>query len=115
MQLTRNEGGYPCAVSPDGNWVFYRSGLRSTLWKVSTEGGSEVEVSDRNMTKPAISPDGTQSAYFTYNNKKWTITVTNLAEGKQNSAFDYADGKSQASKLLGHRIAARCSTYRMSI
>lgn len=99
MQLTRHEGGYPCAVSPDGNWVFYRSGLRSTLWKVSTEGGSEVEVSDRKMIKPAISPDGTQAAYFTYNNKKWTITVTNLAEGKQNSAFDYADGKSQAIKI----------------
>ena len=99
MQLTRNEGGYPCAVSPDGNWVFYRSGLRSTLWKVWSEGGPEVEVSDRNMTRPAISPDGTHVAYFSYKNKKWTIAVTNLAEGKQTAAFDYADGKSTAVKI----------------
>ncbi len=99
VQLTTKEGGYPSAVSHDGNWVFYRSGLRSTLWKVSTEGGGEVEVSNTKMTEPAISPDGTLAAYFKYNNKKWTIGITDLADGKQTADFDYADGKSSAIKI----------------
>ena len=98
-QLTTTEGGYPCAVSPDGTWLFYRSGLRSTLWKVSTDGGGEIEISDRKMMEPAISADGKLAAYFNYNNKKWTIGVTSLSDGKQTAVFDYADGKSPAIKL----------------
>lgn len=102
-QLTTKEGGYPCGVSPDGHWLFFRSGPRSTLWKVSTEGGEAIEISDRKMMEPAISPDGTRAAYFIYNNKKWTIGVTDLADGKQTAVFDYADGKSAAIKIAWSR------------
>lgn len=99
LQLTKNEGGYPCFVSAGGDWVFYRSGLRTTLWKVSTEGGEGIEVSDRKMMEPAISPDGTLVAYFFLDKKKWTIGVSGLVDGKQIAVFDYADGKSTSIKI----------------
>lgn len=66
LQLTEKEGGYPFCVSPDEKWVYYKSGLRQTLWKVSTEGGAETQVfSERKILQmPASSPNGNLVAYF---------------------------------------------------
>jgi Tol biopolymer transport system component len=64
VQLTKREGGYPAFVTPDGKWVYFESGLHQTLWRVSTEGGDETEVSNGEIRNPAFSRDGTFVAYF---------------------------------------------------
>ena len=64
VQLTKQEGGYPAFVTPDGKWIYFESGLHQTLWRVSTEGGDETELSKRNIRSPAFSRDGTFVAYF---------------------------------------------------
>ena len=64
VQLTNREGGQPVFVTPDGKWVYFESGLHQTLWRVSTEGGNETEVSKGNIRNPAFSRDGTFVAYF---------------------------------------------------
>ena len=64
VQLTKREGGHPVFVTPDGKWLYFDSGLHQTLWRVSTEGGDETEVSKGIIQNPSFSPDGTFVAYF---------------------------------------------------
>jgi Tol biopolymer transport system component/DNA-binding winged helix-turn-helix (wHTH) protein len=64
VQLTKREGGYPVFVTPDGKWLYFESGLHQTLWRVSSEGGDETEVSKGNIRYSAFSRDGTFVAYF---------------------------------------------------
>ena len=64
IQITKREGGYPAFVTPDGKWVYFESGLHQTLWRVSTEGGDETEVSNGKVSNSAFSPDGNLVAYF---------------------------------------------------
>jgi len=60
-QLTKQEGGYPRFVSADGKWVYFASGLHQNLWRVSAEGGEEIQVS---MPSLSFSSDGKFVAYF---------------------------------------------------
>jgi Tol biopolymer transport system component/DNA-binding winged helix-turn-helix (wHTH) protein len=64
IQITKREGGYTASVTPDGKWVYFESGLRQTLWRVSTEDGDETEVSNGKVSNSAFSPDGKFVAYF---------------------------------------------------
>jgi len=58
-QLTSGSGESSAQVSPDGKWVVYTlSAGKTTLWRVSIEGGAPLPVSDRFMFSPVISPDG---------------------------------------------------------
>ena len=60
IQLTKTEGGYPRVVTPDGKWVYFKSSLHRTLWRVAADGGEEVLISER--TNVSVSPDGTLGA-----------------------------------------------------
>jgi len=55
------------ALSPDSRWVIYTTlhGVKPTLWKVSIDGGTPVQISDHPATLAAVSPDG-ESIAFTY-------------------------------------------------
>ena len=64
VQLTKREGGHPIFVTPDGKWLYFESGLHQTLWRVSSEGGDETEISKGIIQNPAFSPDGAFVAYF---------------------------------------------------
>ena len=64
IQITKHEGGYTASVTPDGKWIYFESGLHQTLWRVSTEGGDETEVSTGKLSNSAFSPDGKLVAYF---------------------------------------------------
>lgn len=64
IQVTKREGGYPASVTPDGKWIYFESGLHQTLWRVSTEGGDETEVSNGKVSNSSFSPDGKLVAYF---------------------------------------------------
>lgn len=95
IQLTAKESGYSVFVTPDGKWLYYESGLSQTLWKVSTEGGEEIQVSENRMPKAAFSPDGNLVAYF-FRDKELKIAVMSLADKKQIKVLNYGDGKSHA-------------------
>ncbi|HEV2495349.1 MAG TPA: protein kinase, partial [Terriglobia bacterium] len=63
-QLTDAGGEDTPFWSPDGRWVYYSSipvvgaAKRSTLWRIPGEGGTAVEVVDKNSFAPVVSPDG---------------------------------------------------------
>jgi len=46
--------------SPDSKWVVYEStsGSKTTLWKVSLEGGPPLRLTDYESVAPSFSPDG---------------------------------------------------------
>ncbi|MDQ4120952.1 MAG: winged helix-turn-helix domain-containing protein [Acidobacteriota bacterium] len=91
-QITKREGGYPRFVSQDGKWVYYESGLHQTLWRVATESGEEIQVSDRKMDSPAFSSDGNLATYF-FRDKEWKIGIMSLSDNKQIKVLNYAEGK----------------------
>ncbi len=64
VQITSREGGHPKYVTADGRLVYFGSGLHQTLWRVSTNGGDETEVSKVKISFPAFSNDGKLVAYF---------------------------------------------------
>ena len=53
------------ALSPDSRWVLYTAytGPKPTLWKVSIDGGTPVQVTDNVVTVASVSPDGRFIAY----------------------------------------------------
>jgi Tol biopolymer transport system component/DNA-binding winged helix-turn-helix (wHTH) protein len=61
-QLT-NGGMFP-NYSPDGRWIVYTSPRdRWSLWKIPSDGGEPIRLTDRLSFQPAISPDGKLIAY----------------------------------------------------
>ena len=64
VQITRREGGQPKYITADGRWVYFASGLHQTLWRVSTSGSDETEVSKLKVSFTAFSNDGKLVAYF---------------------------------------------------
>jgi Tol biopolymer transport system component len=56
---------YPVAT-PDGKWIVFSSTAAGVekLWKVPAEGGPAVQMLDSYSTRPAISPDGKQLAFY---------------------------------------------------
>jgi Tol biopolymer transport system component len=60
-QLTSGEGEYFPALSADGKWVFYNhlgASDKPVLWKVSTDGGEEKQVTESLAVIAVASPDG---------------------------------------------------------
>src|SRR6266581_3243156 len=49
IQMTNGEGGYPRFVSLDQRWVYFESALDQKLWRVPTDGGEEIQVSDERV------------------------------------------------------------------
>ncbi|HRH43306.1 MAG TPA: winged helix-turn-helix domain-containing protein [Pyrinomonadaceae bacterium] len=99
-QITQTEGGFPLYVSPDGKWVYYRSGVKKNLWRVSTEGHSEQLVRDRRSFTPAFSSDGSQVAYLSNNQEKGVIEILSLSNWQILKSFPLAAGKSGALRLM---------------
>jgi Tol biopolymer transport system component/DNA-binding winged helix-turn-helix (wHTH) protein len=102
IQITTREGGYPQFVAPDGKWLYFHSGLRQTLWRVSTEGSEEGQLSEEVVFSPAFSSDGKFVAYF-FRAKEGAsrvkIAVMAVEDGKVLRDFTLADEKSTSVKL----------------
>src|SRR6266480_2549155 len=97
IQLTNGEGGYPKFVSPDQRWIYFESSLDHKLWKIPTEGGQEIQVSDERVSQTAFSPDGKLAAYFfrsKNNDGRRRISVMSLETGKVLKTFALAHEKS---------------------
>ena len=58
QQLTHSIGEVNPAVSPDSQWIVFQNIGDSGLWKVSTDGGSPVRITDKLTSQASISPDG---------------------------------------------------------
>jgi Tol biopolymer transport system component len=102
VQLTQREGGYPRFVSRDGKWVYFESGLHQTLWRVSSDGHEETQVSSASVYAPAFSPDGKLIAYFFWSgetNKRLGIAVMTIDGSRIVKTFDLAREKLNAFKL----------------
>jgi DNA-binding winged helix-turn-helix (wHTH) protein/Tol biopolymer transport system component/tetratricopeptide (TPR) repeat protein len=83
VQVTRDNGGFPIAVSPDGEWVFYHHGLDRGLWKVSTKGGGEQAVLSQGRLNFAISPDASRAAYQDKFGDRQSLVVVSMANGEK--------------------------------
>jgi len=59
-QLAHGDAIEASVCTPDGKTVIYQDSRTryGTLWKVSSGGGSPVQLSDEKLSWPAISPDG---------------------------------------------------------
>lgn len=63
-RLTEGPGDIFPQSSPDGRWVVFWSNRSGALrvWKVSVDGGPPVQLTDKVMFNPTVSPDGSQIA-----------------------------------------------------
>ena len=90
-QITQNDGGIPLFASPDQKWIYYYHGLRRTLWRAATTGGSEKEILAKPKNLFAISPDGSQVAYGDKAEHGTTIIISSLADGSVVRSFSVGD------------------------
>jgi Tol biopolymer transport system component/DNA-binding winged helix-turn-helix (wHTH) protein len=106
IQLTRTEGGYPRFASLDGKWLYFESGLHQTLWRVSTDGGAEIQISEEKAWETAFSPDGNLVAYFfraKENDNRMKIAVMSVESRRILRTFALADEKSNPVKIAWAR------------
>jgi serine/threonine protein kinase/Tol biopolymer transport system component len=67
------------SLTPDGNWVIYRTG--NSIKKVSIEGGDAITLFDKSVLCPTLSADGRLLAFFTNDqpdSQRWHIEVYDL-------------------------------------
>lgn len=89
-------------MSPDGKWVVYGKDLpEPRLFRVPVDGREPVQLSDKQVTRPAISPDGRWVAcsYRESNSEPFRIALLPFAGGPPIKIFD-------ASHNFGHIL--RC-------
>jgi len=75
-QLTSGPYEDQPAVTPDGNWVVYRTG--GEVRKVSIEGGGSSKLFGKGSLNPVVSPDGRWLGLFTkdqIDSKEWYLEV----------------------------------------
>ena len=86
-QMTTEEGGFPLTVSPDGQWLYYRSALKGTLRRVSTADRREELVYNPEGKDFAISPDAARILIADNASGEWTFRIVSLADLKEGAFF----------------------------
>ena len=81
-QITTDEGGFPLRTSPDGQWLYYRSGLHNTLRRVSLQDGKEELVYNSTNEDFALSPDTSRLALRSATEGEDAFTIVSLTNGK---------------------------------
>ncbi len=71
-------------ISADGKIVFQSMGQK--IWRIS--GADQTPVELRSGLKPALSPDGRQTAFFMIDEKKWRIGLISTESGEMLKKFD---------------------------
>ncbi|MFT3744544.1 MAG: winged helix-turn-helix domain-containing protein [Pyrinomonadaceae bacterium] len=92
-QLTSGESETYPQYSPDGKWIVYQSGdFASRLWRMPSDGGEAVRITETMASRPSISPDGKLVAYryldSTFERSRWSIGVVSIEGGPQLMRFD---------------------------
>jgi Tol biopolymer transport system component len=89
-QLTNGSGENCPHFTPTGDWVVYNSfPSKVVLWKVPTNGGNPVQLTDNPSFYPVVSPDGKQIACNYYDEHVgWRTTIIPFAGGQPEKLFD---------------------------
>ncbi|HEY6229986.1 MAG TPA: protein kinase [Pyrinomonadaceae bacterium] len=89
-QLTNGIAEVNPRISPDGQWVYFQSINDLGFWKVSTDGGTPAQVSNRLVAQPAISPDGKLAAcrYREQDLSAFKLGIIDLATGEVVKVID---------------------------
>jgi Tol biopolymer transport system component len=93
IQVTNKEGGNPSFVSPDGQWLYYKSALEKTFRRVSIEDGREELIFDRSSQDSALAPSGDRVALTDKVNKENVLDVVALPNGAVIKTFNYPEPK----------------------
>ena len=93
-QLTGGDDELFPHPTPDGKWVVFQRGVMDgRLWKVSTDGGEPVQLSETRAVRPAVSPDGELIAYHYLDSdldgSRWGIGIVSSAGGPRLKRFDF--------------------------
>lgn len=93
-QLTDGDSDFYPYPTPDGRWVVFQRGeLEQRLWKVPTEGGEHVQLTDTRARQPAVSPDGKLIAYYYLDpdadRSRWRIGIVSIEGGPRVERFDF--------------------------
>jgi Tol biopolymer transport system component/DNA-binding winged helix-turn-helix (wHTH) protein len=91
-QLTKY-GMFP-EYSADGNWIFYTVPHENwSLWKVSSDGGEPIRLSDMPANQPAVSPDGKLIAFIEKRPFRGTkkLKIVPVDGGEPLMVFDITD------------------------
>lgn len=95
VQLTHGNGESRPQCLPDGRSVIFEKGIgnvRRTLWKVPIEGGEPTRLTEFHALRPALSPDGTNIAFYFMDksrpNSPWCIGIVSTSGGEMTAKFD---------------------------
>jgi len=91
-QLTSGDGEFYPHSTPDGRWVVYQAGENEArLWKVPTEGGQPIQLTETRARGPAVSSDGKMIAYYYLDPEalRWRIGVVSSEGGPPLKRFDF--------------------------
>jgi Tol biopolymer transport system component len=78
-------------VSPDGRWVIYTSSRAlNNIWRVSTDGGEPIRLTEAETMWPRLSPDGKlfACAYRVSLDKPWQLALYSNDGGLPLKIFD---------------------------
>ena len=104
-QITTKEGGAPLFVTPDGRWLYYHSGLRKTLWRVSTNGGGDEKlIIDKEKYRFAISPDGLQAVFTEKQDNEKFIRIVSIAGGQETLEFGLVNARNHHLRTMVSRV-----------
>ena len=97
VRLTNGSTDVFPSLTPDGKWVVFinAEGSKPTVWKVSIDGGTAVQVTDHVASSAIVSPDGRLLAYsypdspdpFAPPNR---IAVVNFADNTPVATFSFS-------------------------
>lgn len=89
-QITTQEGGFPLRVSPDGQWLYYRSGLKNSLRRVPAAGGEEELVLNEMGRNLAVSPNTTLAIFSERKGQEIIVTIYSITDRKTVKTFTIA-------------------------
>lgn len=81
-QVTTDEGGLPLRVSPDGQWLYYRSSLRGVLRRIGVNGGPEEDVMKNLGRHMVLSADLKHIAYSQRVGPDTVLMVASIPDGQ---------------------------------
>jgi TolB protein len=93
-QLTAGDSEFYPQCTPDGRWVVFQRGeIEPRLWKVATDGGEPVQLTETRAVRPTVSPDGEMLAYHylapDVDGSRWRIGVVSSRGGPSLKHFDF--------------------------
>ena len=98
-QVTSKEGGFPIAVSPNGRWLYYTSGLRTTLRRVRIDDGQEEQMLNEVRPKFAVSPDCQWAAFSEKTNEGNVLAIISLDAAHSKKSFRIAEPFADLTRL----------------